>query len=166
MENGRVLIEKESGEASPGSEGLQRLRRARVRTRLSTDEATSLHRLIRDEILGQARQPLPDRGDQGWHRIVATALHLPGGPSGRPRTDRQLFQCGSGKRHHQPWVGLCSAASTEAERAAGPAVAEQTSILSSAPFPGYPISFARQKRSNSVDTLTELATKSKGCKDS
>ena len=111
VEGGRVLIEKEPAEGSPGSEGLQRLRRARLRTRLSTDEATSLHRLIRDEILGQARQPvpdpwpLPDRGGQGWHRIVATALHLPGGTGGRPRTDRQLFQCGSGKRYHQPWVG-------------------------------------------------------------
>ncbi len=81
VESGRVLIEKEPAEGSPGSEGLQRLRRARLRTRLSTDEATSLHRLIRDEILAQVRQPVPDpwplqdRGGQGWHRIVATALH-------------------------------------------------------------------------------------------
>ena len=80
VEGGRVLIEKEPEEGSPGSEGLQRLRRARLRTRLSTDEATSLHRLIRDEILAQVRQPVPDpwplqdRGGQGWHRIVATAL--------------------------------------------------------------------------------------------
>jgi hypothetical protein len=97
MENGRVLIEKEYGECTPGSEGL--------------------HRLTRDEILSQVIQPLPDHwpqpdpwpqpelGGKGWHRIVATALHLPGGPGGRLRTDRQLFQCGSGKRHHQPWVG-------------------------------------------------------------
>ena len=57
-------------------------------TRLSTDKATSLHRLIRDEIPSQALQPLPDpwpqpdQGGKGWHRIVATALHLPGGPGG------------------------------------------------------------------------------------
>ena len=44
VENGRVLIEKESGEGSPGSEGLQRLRRARLRTRLSTDELLALSR--------------------------------------------------------------------------------------------------------------------------
>jgi AbrB family looped-hinge helix DNA binding protein len=44
VENGRVLIEKESGESSPGREGLQRLRRARLRTRLSTDELLALSR--------------------------------------------------------------------------------------------------------------------------
>lgn len=44
VENGRVLIEKEPAEGSPGSEGLQRLRRARLRTRLSTDELLALTR--------------------------------------------------------------------------------------------------------------------------
>ena len=34
VEDGRVLIEKEPAQGSPGSEGLQRLRRARLRTRL------------------------------------------------------------------------------------------------------------------------------------
>jgi AbrB family looped-hinge helix DNA binding protein len=34
VEDGRVLIEKEPAEGSPGNEGLQRLRRARLRTRL------------------------------------------------------------------------------------------------------------------------------------
>ena len=164
VENDRVMI----GEGVWGILTRQRrassvLRRARVSTRLSTDKATSLHRQIRDEIPSQVRQPLPDpwpqadRAGKCWHRIVATALHLPGGPGGRPRINRQLFQCGPGKRHHQPWVGTFSAASAEAE---------QTSILNSVPFPGYPIAFGRQERSDSVDTLTELATKSKGCKDS
>ena len=45
-------------------------------------------------------------------------------------------------------------------------MAEQTSILSSVSYAGYPIVFARPKGSDSVDTLTELATKTKGCKDS
>ncbi|MCP9809711.1 AbrB/MazE/SpoVT family DNA-binding domain-containing protein [Cyanobium sp. HWJ4-Hawea] len=44
VEEGRVLIEKEPTEGSPGSEGLQRLRRARLRTRLSTDELLALTR--------------------------------------------------------------------------------------------------------------------------
>lgn len=44
VEDGRVLIEKEPAEGSPGSEGLQRLRRARLRTPLSTDELLSLSR--------------------------------------------------------------------------------------------------------------------------
>ena len=44
VEDGRVLIEKEPAEGSPGSEGLQRLRRARLRTRLSTDELLALSR--------------------------------------------------------------------------------------------------------------------------
>lgn len=44
VQDGRVLIEKESAEGSPGSEGLQRLRRARLRTRLSTDELLALTR--------------------------------------------------------------------------------------------------------------------------
>jgi hypothetical protein len=44
VENGRVLIEKESPNGSPGSEGLQRLRGVRLRTRLSTDELLALTR--------------------------------------------------------------------------------------------------------------------------
>lgn len=44
VENGRVLIEKEAPESSRGSGGLQRLRRARLRTRLSTDELLALTR--------------------------------------------------------------------------------------------------------------------------
>ncbi len=44
VEGGRVLIEKEPAEGSPGSEGLQRLRRARLRPRLSTDELLALTR--------------------------------------------------------------------------------------------------------------------------
>lgn len=44
VENGRVLIEREPAEGSPGSEGLQRLRRARLRTRLSTDDLLALSR--------------------------------------------------------------------------------------------------------------------------
>jgi hypothetical protein len=44
VENGRVLIEKESPNGSPGSEGLQRLRGVRLRTRLSTDELLALSR--------------------------------------------------------------------------------------------------------------------------
>ena len=42
--DGRVLIEKEAPESSRGLEGLQRLRRARLRTRLSTDELLALTR--------------------------------------------------------------------------------------------------------------------------
>jgi AbrB family looped-hinge helix DNA binding protein len=37
VENGRVLIEKDTPALSPGQDGLQRLRRARPRTRLSTE---------------------------------------------------------------------------------------------------------------------------------
>jgi len=44
VEGGRVLIEKEPAAGSPGSEGLQRLRRARLGTRLSTDELLALSR--------------------------------------------------------------------------------------------------------------------------
>ena len=45
VENGRVLIEKESPAATRAQEGLQRLRRARpLRTRLSTDELLALTR--------------------------------------------------------------------------------------------------------------------------
>jgi AbrB family looped-hinge helix DNA binding protein len=44
VEGGRELIEKEPAAGSPGSEGLQRLRRARLRTRLSTDELLALSR--------------------------------------------------------------------------------------------------------------------------
>jgi len=44
VENGRVLIEKDAPERSRGQEGLQRLRRARLRTRLSTDELLALAR--------------------------------------------------------------------------------------------------------------------------
>jgi bifunctional DNA-binding transcriptional regulator/antitoxin component of YhaV-PrlF toxin-antitoxin module len=44
VEAGRVLIEKEPAQGSPGSEGLQRLRRARLLTRLSTDELLALSR--------------------------------------------------------------------------------------------------------------------------
>jgi AbrB family looped-hinge helix DNA binding protein len=44
VEDGRVLIEKEPAEGSPGNEGLQRLRRARLRIRLSTDELLALSR--------------------------------------------------------------------------------------------------------------------------
>jgi Arc/MetJ-type ribon-helix-helix transcriptional regulator len=38
--------------------------------------------------------------------------------------------CGPGRRHHQPWAGSFSAASSEAEQAAEPAAAEQTSTMS------------------------------------
>ena len=44
VEEGRVLIEKEAPEISRSLEGLQRLRRARLRTRLSTDELLALTR--------------------------------------------------------------------------------------------------------------------------
>jgi bifunctional DNA-binding transcriptional regulator/antitoxin component of YhaV-PrlF toxin-antitoxin module len=44
VEDGRMLIEKDGPECSRGSEGLQRLRRARLRTRLSTDELLALTR--------------------------------------------------------------------------------------------------------------------------
>jgi AbrB family looped-hinge helix DNA binding protein len=41
VEDGRVLIEKEPAQGSPGSEGLQRLRRARLRTRLTAPMSCS-----------------------------------------------------------------------------------------------------------------------------
>jgi AbrB family looped-hinge helix DNA binding protein len=44
VEDGRVLIEKDAPESSRGQEGLQRLRRARLRTRLSTDALLALTR--------------------------------------------------------------------------------------------------------------------------
>lgn len=44
VENGRVLIEKQTPECSRASDGLQRLKRARLRTRLSTDELLALTR--------------------------------------------------------------------------------------------------------------------------
>ena len=44
VEDGRVLIEKDAAEGSRGREGLERLRRARLRTRLSTDELLALTR--------------------------------------------------------------------------------------------------------------------------
>ncbi len=44
VEDGRVLIEKDSVEGSCGREGLERLRRARLRTRLSTDALLALTR--------------------------------------------------------------------------------------------------------------------------
>lgn len=44
MEHGRVWIEKDTPALSPGQDGLQRLRRARLRTRLSTDELLALTR--------------------------------------------------------------------------------------------------------------------------
>ena len=44
VENGRVLIEKQTPECSRASDGLQRLKRARLRTRLSTDELLALSR--------------------------------------------------------------------------------------------------------------------------
>lgn len=44
VEHGRVLIEKDTPALSPGQDGLQRLRRARQRTRLSTDDLLALTR--------------------------------------------------------------------------------------------------------------------------
>jgi AbrB family looped-hinge helix DNA binding protein len=44
VDEGRVWIEKQTQEASRGSEGLQRLRRARLRGRLSTDALLALTR--------------------------------------------------------------------------------------------------------------------------
>lgn len=44
VENGRVLIEKAPQAPSRGKEGLERLRQARLRTRMSTDELLSLTR--------------------------------------------------------------------------------------------------------------------------
>ena len=44
VEHGRVLIEKDTPALSPGQDGLQRLRRARPRTRLSTDDLLALTR--------------------------------------------------------------------------------------------------------------------------
>ena len=44
VEYGRVLIEKDTPALSPGQDGLQRLRRSRPCTRLSTDELLALTR--------------------------------------------------------------------------------------------------------------------------
>lgn len=44
VEDGRVLIEKDTPALSPGQDGLQRLRRASLRSRLSTDELLALTR--------------------------------------------------------------------------------------------------------------------------
>jgi hypothetical protein len=44
LEYGRVLIEKDTPALSPGQDGLQRLRRARPCTRLSTDALLALTR--------------------------------------------------------------------------------------------------------------------------
>jgi AbrB family looped-hinge helix DNA binding protein len=44
VEEGRVLLEKASEQQEPGAEAIQRLRRARLRTRLSTDELLALTR--------------------------------------------------------------------------------------------------------------------------
>lgn len=44
VDDGRVWIEKQPQEASRGSDGLQRLRRARLRSRLSTDALLALTR--------------------------------------------------------------------------------------------------------------------------
>lgn len=43
-EGGRVILEKLGDQPSRGKEGLQRLRHARLRTRLSTDELLALTR--------------------------------------------------------------------------------------------------------------------------
>ena len=43
-ENGRVVIEKANPSPSPGEEAIQRLRQARVRTRLSTEQLLALTR--------------------------------------------------------------------------------------------------------------------------
>lgn len=43
-ENGRVVIEKANPSPSPGEDAIQRLRQARVRTRLSTEELLALTR--------------------------------------------------------------------------------------------------------------------------
>ena len=43
-ENGRVVIEKATPSPSPGEDAIQRLRQARVRTRLSTEELLALTR--------------------------------------------------------------------------------------------------------------------------
>jgi AbrB family looped-hinge helix DNA binding protein len=43
-ENGRVVIEKATPSPSPGEDAIQRLRQARVRTRLSTEELLALAR--------------------------------------------------------------------------------------------------------------------------
>ena len=43
-ENGRVVIEKATPSPSPGEEAIQRLRQARVRTQLSTEQLLALTR--------------------------------------------------------------------------------------------------------------------------
>ena len=44
VEEGRVLLEKAPDQQEPGAEAIQRLRRARLRTRLSTAELLALTR--------------------------------------------------------------------------------------------------------------------------
>ena len=44
VEEGRVLLEKSPQQQEPGEEAIQRLRQARLRTRLSTDELLALTR--------------------------------------------------------------------------------------------------------------------------
>ena len=44
VEEGRVLPEKSPQQQEPGAEAIQRLRQARLRTRLSTDELLALTR--------------------------------------------------------------------------------------------------------------------------
>ena len=43
-EGGRVILEKLEGQPSRGEEGVQRLQKVRLRTRLSTDELLALTR--------------------------------------------------------------------------------------------------------------------------
>jgi AbrB family looped-hinge helix DNA binding protein len=43
-ENGRVVLESANDQPSRGEEGIRRLRQARLRTRLSTDELLALTR--------------------------------------------------------------------------------------------------------------------------
>ena len=44
VEEGRVILEKAPQQPSPGTEAVQRLRQARLRTRMSTDELLALTR--------------------------------------------------------------------------------------------------------------------------
>ena len=44
VENGRVIIEPQTGTGGRGEEAVQRLRKARLRTRLSTDQLLALTR--------------------------------------------------------------------------------------------------------------------------
>jgi hypothetical protein len=59
VDDGRVWIEKQEQESSRGSDGLQRLRRARLRSRLSTD---ALLALTRGEDGPPAPTPNPEHG--------------------------------------------------------------------------------------------------------